>query len=292
MRSLRRPVVAGMFYEGTAEELTAQIKFCFLHPFGPQKLPHMNPNGPRDILGLICPHAGYVYSGAVAANAFSALAQDGKPDTVVILGPNHTGEGTGLSIMTTGTWQTPLGDVKIDEDVAEALVAESGILDVDENAHRREHSIEVQLPFLQYLYGDNFKFVPICFLMQDLQSAREVGRALTEVLANKNAVVIASTDFTHYETQTSVNRKDQAAINAIENLNENQLYTVLEEQNISACGYAPIAALITYAKGLCAPKAQLLQHKTSGDITGDHTSTVGYAALTITKPKNACATKP
>jgi AmmeMemoRadiSam system protein B len=284
MAKIRRPVVAGVFYEGNAEALKVQVENCFLHQFGPRKLPEVNVNGPRKVLGLVCPHAGYVYSGPVAANAFFSLALDGKPDVVVVLGPNHTGEGSALAVMNEGAWRTPLGDVEVDGEVADDIVKETGIVDVDEVAHRHEHSIEVQLPFLQYLYGDKFKFVPICFLMQDLQSAVEVGRALTEALVDRNAVVVASSDFTHYEPQASVNRKDLAALKAVEALDVKQFYSVLEEQNVSACGYAPIAALITYAKGLGAQKAELLSHRTSGDITGDTRSVVGYAAVSIKKP--------
>ncbi len=283
MAQVRRAVVAGSFYEGNAEALRAQVESCFLHKFGPQKLPTIDPNGPRQILGLICPHAGYIYSGAVAANAFFSLANDGKPKTFVILGPNHTGYGTGLSAMNEGTWRTPLGDVEIDTELANAIAQETNILDMDEVAHKHEHSIEVQLPFLQYIYGKDFKFVPICFLMQDLESATEIGRALAETLANKNAVVIASSDFTHYESQASVNRKDADALKAIEALDAKQFYQILETQNVSACGYAPIAALMTYAKASGASKAEILSHKTSGDITGDKTSVVGYAAAVIKK---------
>ncbi|MFB3889018.1 MAG: AmmeMemoRadiSam system protein B [Candidatus Bathyarchaeia archaeon] len=283
MAHVRRPVVAGTFYEGDAEALRAQVESCFLHPFGPGKIPKVNAQGPRHVLGLVCPHAGYVYSGPVAANAFFALASDGKPDTVVVLGPNHTGYGSALSIMKEGAWRTPLGDVEVDKTVAEEILSETKALDIDDAAHRREHSIEVQLPFLQYLYGNKFRFVPICFLMQDLESAVEIGRALAEALAERNAVVVASSDFTHYETQASVNRKDAAALKAVEALDEKQFYDVLESLNVSACGYAPIAALITYAKALGADKADLLSHRTSGDITGDHSSVVGYAAVAIHK---------
>ena len=283
MAQIRLPVVAGTFYEGTAEALRRQVESCFLSRFGPGKLPVVNVAGSRKVLGLVCPHAGYVYSGAVAANAFFSLASDGKPETLIILGPNHTGYGNPLSAMREGVWRTPLGDVQIDSEIADAIAAESGILDFDEVAHRHEHSIEVQLPFLQYLYGNDFKFVPICFLMQDLQSAQEIGSALAEALANRNAVVIASSDFTHYESQTSVNRKDLAALDAVEALDEKQFYQILEAENVSACGYAPIAALMTYAKALGATKAEILSHKTSGDVTGDKSSVVGYAALAIKK---------
>lgn len=284
MTKLRRAIVAGMFYEANAEALKAQIESCFLHRFGPKKLPQVNNKGPRKILGAICPHAGYIYSGPVAANAFYELAQDGKPETVVILGPNHTGEGSGLAVMNEGAWQTPLGEVEVDGIVADEIVKETTILDVDDTAHRHEHSIEVQLPFLQYLYGNEFKFVPICFLMQDLETAKEVGRALAEALTGRNAIVIASSDFTHYQPQTSVNTKDMSALKAVETLDEKKLYEILESQNVTACGYAPIAALLIYAKGMGAEKAELLSHRTSGDITGDMSSVVGYAAATIKKP--------
>ena len=284
MAKIRRPTVAGMFYEGDAEALKVQVESCFLHRFGPKKLPEVNLGGPREILGLICPHAGFMASGPVAAIAYYALALDGKPDTVVVLGPNHTGYGSALSVMNEGVWRTPLGDVEIDGAVADEIVKETSVLDVDDAAHRHEHSIEVQLPFLQYLYGDKFKFVPICFLMQDLESAKEVGRALVEVLAERNAVVIASSDFTHYESQASVDRKDLVALKAVEALNEDEFYSILDGENVSACGYAPVAALMTYAKGLGAQKAELLSHRTSGDITGDTSSVVGYAAVTIKRP--------
>jgi AmmeMemoRadiSam system protein B len=283
MPTLRRAVVAGSFYEGKPEALRAQVEACFLHRLGPGKLPTVNSAGPRQILGLVCPHAGYMYSGPVAANAYFSLAQDGKPDTVIILGPNHTGYGNPLSAMREGAWQTPLGNVPIDSEVADDIAEETGIVDFDEVAHRHEHSIEVQLPFLQYLYGDAFKFVPVCFLMQDLETATEMGRGLAEVLANRNAVVIASSDFTHYEPQARVNKKDQDALQALEALDEKKFYEVLDAENVSACGYAPIAALMTYAKALGAKKAEVLTHKTSGDITSDKSSVVGYAAVIIKK---------
>jgi AmmeMemoRadiSam system protein B len=283
MAKIRRPAVAGQFYDGDAEGLKVQIENCFRHEFGPGKLPEVNENGPRKILGLICPHAGYVYSGPVASKAYFELASDGKPDTAIILGPNHTGYGSGLAIMNEGLWHTPLGDVEIDSQTANRIIEETAIMDVDESAHRFEHSIEVQLPFLQYLYGKNFKFVPISFLMQDLESATESGKALAEALANKNAVVIASSDFTHYEPQQSVNRKDASALKAIEALDQKQFYSIIEKQNVTACGYGPIAALITFSKALGAKNAVALSHKTSGDITGDFSSVVGYSSVVFRK---------
>jgi len=281
--SVRRPVVASQFYEGDAEALKVQITDCFLHKLGPQKLAEINKHAyPRDIVGLICPHAGYIYSGPVAASAFYELAQDGKPDTIVLLGPNHTGFGSGLSIMREGTWRTPLGDVKVDTELADAILHETHLLDVDEIAHRYEHSIEVQLPFLQFLYGGDFKIVPICFLMQDFQSAVEVGRALTEALEASNTLVIASSDMTHYEPAKAAAAKDQTALKAVIALDSKGFYETVEKLNITACGYAPITALLTYANGVCA-KATLLNYRNSGDVSGDHSSVVGYAAVSFKK---------
>jgi AmmeMemoRadiSam system protein B len=283
MVKIRRPTQAGAFYEGNAESLKIQIENCFLQEFGPKKRPEINKNGPRKIVGLVCPHAGYMFSGSVAANAYYELASDGKPDIVVILGPNHTGYGSGLAVVSEGFWRTPLGDVEVDGETANGIVRETRIVDVDELAHRFEHSVEVQLPFLQYLYGSEFRFVPICFQMQDLASAVEVGKALTKVLAGKNAVVIASSDMTHYEPQGNAAAKDMAALKAVEAMDERRFYSIIEKQNVTACGYGPIAALITAAKGLGATEAKLLCYKTSGDTTGDYSSVVGYAAVCFKK---------
>jgi len=279
---IRRPCQAGAFYEGTAKSLKTQIENCFLHEFGPGKIPEIV-EGQRQTIGFVCPHAGYMYSGAVAAHAYYTLALDGKPDVVFLFGPNHGGYGSGLAVMNGGFWRMPLGDVEIDSESANQIVRESGIVDVDDSAHRIEHSIEVQLPFLQYLYGSKFKIVPICFLMQDLSSAREVGQAVAKVLAGKNGVIIASSDMTHYELQESAERKDKMVLEAVEAMDEAKLYSVIEAHCISACGYGPIAALITAAKILGAKEAKLLCYKTSGDVIGDYSSVVGYAAVCFKK---------
>jgi len=281
--TIRRPHVASQFYEGDAEALRAQVTSCFLYSLGPKKLPQTNfLNHPRNIVGLICPHAGYMYSGPVAAHAFYELAIDGKPDTVVILGPNHAGYGSALSIMREGAWRTPLGDVEIDSAIADAILHETNLIDVDELAHRYEHSIEVQLPFLQFLYGNAFKIVPICYQLQDYDSAVEVGRGLTEALADTNSVVIASSDMTHYEPAKDAALKDNAALKAVTDMDAKGFYETVETQNITACGFMPITSLITYGVGVCA-KAELLSYHNSGDITGDHSSVVGYAAVSFKK---------
>jgi AmmeMemoRadiSam system protein B len=279
---IRRPVQAGSFYSGTAESLKKQIEECFEHKLGPGKKPTVQ-KGPRKIVGLVCPHAGYMYSGPVAAHSYYNLAIDGKPDTVVVFGPNHTGEGSGFAVVKEGIWRTPLGDVQIDEAVAHEILRKSEIVDVDDSAHIHEHSIEVQLPFLQYLYDSAFKFVPICFLMQDLESCREVGQAVAEALKGKNAVIIASTDMTHYEPHETAEKKDKKALVALEKLDEGEFYSTIERYYITACGYGPVVALATAAKLLGAKKGQVLCYKTSGDITGDYSAVVGYASVVITK---------
>jgi len=224
-----------------------------------------------------------MYSGPVAAHAYYSLALDGKPEIVVIFGPNHTGYGSALAIMNEGVWRTPLGDVEVDGETANQIVEESRIVDVDDVAHRYEHSIEVQLPFLQYLFGSRFKIVPVCFLMQDLHSSMEVGQATAKALVGKNAVIIASSDMTHYEPHKVAERKDRLALQAVEEMDETRFYSIIEEHRISACGYGPIAALITAAKALGAKEAKLLCYKTSGDVSGDYSAVVGYAAVQFTK---------
>jgi AmmeMemoRadiSam system protein B len=283
MAKVRQPCQAGAFYEGTPESLRRQIRDCFVNELGPGKVPKVVETGPRRVIGLVCPHAGYMFSGPVAAHAYYRLAADGIPATVVLMGPNHTGYGSGLAVANEGFWRTPLGDVEVDQETANEIVRESRIVDVDESAHRLEHSIEVQLPFLQYLYGSQFKIVPICFLMQDPSSAKEVGEAVAKVLAEKNAVTIASSDMTHYESQESAGRKDRKALEAVEAMDGARFYSTIEAHRISTCGYGPIAALITAAKLLGAKEAKLLCYKTSGDVVGDYSSVVGYAAVCFTK---------
>ena len=282
-RKIRYPSQAGSFYAGSTEALKRQVESCFTHRFGPGTIPKVAEEGPRRILGLVCPHAGYVYSGPVAAHSYHHLASDGRADVFVILGPNHYGVGSGLATMDGGVWRTPLGDVEVDTDLAKEIVRVSGLIDPDESAHQYEHSIEVQIPFLQYLYGSSFRIVPICFRMQDLESSREVGNTLAEVLRERNAVVVASTDMTHYEPQRRAEEKDKKAIDAVLKMDERLLYENLQSYNISACGYGPVIALVVAAKKLDARNVELLSYKTSGDITGDKSSVVGYASISFSR---------
>jgi len=280
---VRKPCVADAFYAGTKKELEDQVTDCFKHQFGPGSVPTVAKNGPRKVLGIVSPHAGYIYSGPVAANGFSKLAADGSPITFIILGPNHTGLGSGVSIQTEGAWETPLGIMEIDTHLAEKIQKSCDIIDIDEAAHRNEHSIEVQLPFLQFLYKDTVKFVPICMMMQDLATCRDVAKSIAQQTEAKNAAIIASSDFTHYEPQEAANRKDKSAIDAILKLDEEQLNELGESSRVTMCGYGPITTLIAIANLLKDVRPELLGHKTSGDITGDKSAVVGYSSLAFTR---------
>lgn len=276
----RFPVVAGSFYPSDPKALRQQIEACFKHRLGPGELPRVNSEGGRRVSALVSPHAGYVYSGPVAAHGYYALAEDGVPETFILLGPNHTGFGSGVSIMVEGSWRTPLGDLEIDRELAAALVGSCRIIDPDESAHRHEHSIEVQLPFIQYLYGSP-KIVPVCFLMQDPETAREVGETIAKSILGENAVIVASTDLTHYEPHSEAAAKDRKVIDAVLNLDASGVAQVVDSLGVSMCGPGPVMAAIAAAKALKAERGELLAYATSGDVTGDRSSVVGYASITL-----------
>ena len=279
---MRPPAVAGQFYAGTKSSLLKQIEWCYTHPHGPRKLPKAQA-GPRRLLGLVSPHAGYMYSGPVAAHGFARMASDGKPSSIVIIGPNHSGVGSGVSIVTSGRWRTPLGELQIDERLGEAIKRASGIIDVDEVAHAYEHSLEVQLPFLQHLFRAEFKIVPICMMLQDTVTSKEVGDAIARASTEKDVTIIASTDFTHYEPQQSAVRKDRMAMERILALDAEGLTRVVGEEAISMCGHGPVSAMLFAAKGLGAKKAELLKYATSGETAGPMAQVVGYGSIAVSR---------
>jgi len=202
---------------------------------------------------------------------------------MIILGPNHTGYGSGVSTMTEGQWATPLGEVPLDTSLASSITKFSSLIDVEEEAHKREHSIEVQLPFLQFIYPRRFKFVPICMMLQDLETSMEIGDAIAKASPETGAMLIASSDWTHYEPYESAKKKDLEAIEAVLEMDEKKFQDVIEDKNVSACGYGPVTAVLHASKILGAKHAKLLSYQTSGDTTGDKRSVVGYAAVAFTK---------
>jgi AmmeMemoRadiSam system protein B len=292
MAKIRRPAVAGQFYEGSESRLQQTIKDCFLDDRGPGNLPKIT-KGDKNIKGLVVPHAGYIYSGAIAAHSYNILANNDFADTFIILGPNHTGMGSGVSIMTEGEWQTPLGTVSINEKLANLLSKD--IIDKDENAHMYEHSIEVQLPFLQYSSSNKeFNFIPISMAMQDFDTANEVGKIIAEVIksSNEKIVIIASTDFSHagfnymsmppegIRVDEYAEKQDKLAIGQILQMNPEDLIDTVHKNNITMCGYGPVAVMLTAAKILRASKAELLKYGTSYEVQPS-SSCVGYGALVV-----------
>jgi AmmeMemoRadiSam system protein B len=273
---IRKPAVSGMFYAGAAKELEEQIEWCYKHELGPGTTPRVNSEGLREIVAIVVPHAGYYYSGPIAAHAYKELADDGIFDTAVILGPNHTGYGYPVSLWSGVSWSTPLGEVEINKELAQKLLGE--VIKVDETAHIYEHSIEVQLPWLQHLYK-KVKIVPISMLAQDIETARAVGKAIPQ--AGDNLLIIASSDFTHYEPYSVAMEKDGSLIEAIVALDEEELYKRCEDLNCTMCGYGPVASAIIAAKEMNAKKANLLKYATSGDSSGDFSQVVGYGSIVI-----------
>jgi MEMO1 family protein len=265
---IRLSIVAGQFYPEPKEELEAMIKTM------------VDDNVVKeDIIGAVSPHAGYTYSGPVTGAVFSRMK---LKDTVIILGPNHTGRGKPFSISTSGKWRTPFGNVEIDSELAKKILVTSRYLREDYEAHRMEHSIEVQLPFLQYLKKD-IKLVPIVLSFGTVETYRDIGREIARAVKDlgRQVIIIASSDMTHYESQESAKNKDSQAIEAMLKLDEYALARKVEELKITMCGYAPAVVMLTAAKELGGTRAELVKYQTSGDATGDYSSVVGYAGILI-----------
>ena len=275
---VRKPAVAGQFYPDDPEELTELIDSCYTHPLGPGKKPPAPPTT-SDLVAVVSPHAGYIYSGPVAAHSFLHVSSLSHPDLIVVVAPNHYGIGSGVSTFREGAWQTPLGAMRVDGDAARRLVDHAGIVAFDPEASRLEHSLEVQLPFLQRLYGDSVPFLPVSLLFQDIETSRAVAQALAKVVVGKRAVLVASSDLTHYETAASAKAKDTALIEEVLKMDVEGFYSVLEARNVTSCGFGAIATVMQTAMALGLGKSELLSYATSGDTSGDNLQVVGYGAL-------------
>ena len=264
----RRAVAAGSFYAGTRERLCAQVT-SLLTPDMVQE----------EVVGVVVPHAGYVYSGRVAGAVYSRVAW---PESWVILGPNHTGQGLPASIMTSGEWETPLGSVSVDDELAKAILSHSTVLGEDRLAHAREHSIEVQLPFLQ-IRGEPFRFVPISLYRHEYAVCQEVGQALAAGIrqVGRRVVLVASTDMSHEESRATVRANDPKALEAILALDPEELCRVVRRERISMCGFHATSAMLVAAKALGATSVELVEYADSGDVTSGGDYFVGYAGLII-----------
>ena len=265
---IRKAVVAGQFYPGGKAALAGQVSSLMKAVQAKQ-----------EAIAAVCPHAGYIYSGQVAGAVYARLD---IPKLVVILCPNHTGRGRAAAIMREGAWETPLGQVPINTPLANRIKEEAGLVEDDALAHLGEHSLEVQLPFLQQVRPD-VEMVPLCLSHLNYPACQELGAALARaILAGKERVLlIASTDMTHYESQHAARQKDNLAIEKILALDAAGLHHTVISRSISMCGYVPTTVVLAAAKELGAKKAELVLYRTSGDVSGELDQVVGYAGIII-----------
>jgi AmmeMemoRadiSam system protein B len=229
-------------------------------------------------VAVVAPHAGYEYSGPVAAHSYLHVSTLPDPDLLVVVAPNHYGVGSGVSTYKEGYWETPLGRLQVDSRASRALV-DAGVASFDHDAHRLEHSLEVQLPFLQRIYGDSVPLLPISLLFQDQETTEAVAEALIEVLRDKKAVLVASSDLTHYEPAEVAKAKDIPLLEEATKMDVDGFYSVLEKLQVTACGYGAIATVMRVAPSLGLRRGELLKYASSGDTTGDNLQVVGYAAV-------------
>lgn len=266
---IRKAVVAGHFYPAPVSDLVSFLQ-CHLRPAESR----------LKAKAIVVPHAGYPYSGPLAAEVFSKTE---LPRRFVILCPNHTGLGASLAVMSEGAWETPLGLVEIDHELAQRLKSSFPLLEESSLAHRDEHSLEVQLPFLQHLLSNDFRFVPICVAHEDFDNLVALGRALGRTIESESSpvLVVSSSDMNHFESAEATIRKDELAIARVLELDSRGLYDVVWRNRISMCGYAPTVAAIEAAKVLNASRGVLIGHTHSGVVTGDNQRVVGYAGIAL-----------
>ena len=273
---IRTPAVSGTFYPENEKKLKNLIHECFMHPIGPGKTSPTDSN--EKIYGVICPHAGFVYSGPVACHSFYSLSASSSK-LAIIVGPNHYGIGQNVASMIDVSWKTPLGLAEVDSDSVLELREYLDILEIDSFSHSKEHSIEVQIPMLQEVFSDEMKILPISLINQEQKTVTLVGSAIAKIAQEKDALLIGSSDFTHYEENGFAHRQDLALIDPILKLDVDGFYKILYERKVTACGFGAIASIMTACKELGATQGKLLKYATSGDISGDKSSVVGYASI-------------
>ena len=264
---IRQPAVAGKFYSDDPEELRAEI--ASLVPPG---------EGVR-VLGLVAPHAGYLYSGKVAGLAYGAVR---VPEAVLLLGPNHTGVGAPAALAPAGEWLTPLGPVPVNGRLSKLILKHSSLVREDPSAHRSEHSLEVQLPFLQYR-NPRVCMAALCLSLSDFGSISALGAAIAAAITEYGAevLIVASSDMNHYESASVAQEKDALALAELSDLNPEALLRVCRANRITMCGVVPAAVLLVAAKLLGASESRLLKYTTSGEVNGDLSRVVAYAAVTV-----------
>ena len=273
-QEVRRPAVAGRFYPSDPETLLKDLE-----EYTGSRTGASGEEFARAI-GCLVPHAGYMYSGHVAGAVYRRLPARAS---YIILAPNHFGRGAPLALMTKGAWLTPLGAVPIDCPLAQALSQSCHLLAEDAQAHQDEHSLEVQLPFLQCLVKE-FSFVPVSIGLGGYAALESLGRGVAQTVngASKPVLIVASSDMNHYEPDDVTRVKDRKAVDQILALDPQGLYDVIRREDISMCGYGPVVAMLVAAKELGAQRAELVKYATSADVSGDRSAVVGYAGIVVT----------
>lgn len=264
----RSPAVAGQFYYGTASRLKSQVEQYIIKDVEKEK-----------IIGAVSPHAGLIYSGHVAGALYSRIK---FPKTFILIGPNHTGIGSKISLMASGQWDIPTGSFLIDEKLSKKILSKSDLFKNDPSAHIYEHSLEVQLPFISY-FSTEVKILPITVMIASLEECKEAGRVIAESIkeSDYDVTIIASSDMSHYEPDSIARKLDYLAINEILSLNPEGLYNIVHKEKISMCGYQPATIMLYASKILGAKEALLVKYATSGDVSSDYESVVGYASIIV-----------
>lgn len=264
----RQPAVAGRFYPAEREALTREVEA------------HVDQSAEKfPVLGIVVPHAGFRYSGDVAGAVYSRVE---IPDTIILLGPNHTGRGEAVAVMTEGAWFMPMGDVTIDHELAKAICDESVVAEPDSLAHQFEHSLETQLPFLQF-FKKEFKIVPICLMRSKISTCKKLSEGIVRAInkLKRSVLLVASSDMTHYESHFKAGIKDRHAIEFIQSRDPAGLNETVRSENISMCGVNPVTVMLQCSESLGAREAELVKYMTSGEVSGDMDQVVGYAGMII-----------
>ncbi len=268
---IRQPAVAGRFYEGSPTLLEKEVGAFIEKGLKKEKA-----------IGIVSPHAGYVYSGAVAGAVYSRII---IPKTIILMGPNHTGIGKAVSVFPEGEWTMPNGPVAVNNKLAELILKYSKTASADYHAHQHEHSLEVQIPFIQY-FSKDFSIVPITIMDTSLKTCQDIGEGIAKAVKEyikeaEDVLIVSSTDMTHYESHDSAKSKDKKAIDKILSLDPEGLHKTVKEYGISMCGFAPTVSMLFASKMLGAKKASLIKYMTSGEVSGDYEQVVGYAGIII-----------
>lgn len=299
MNNKRKTTVAGMFYDQNTQSLEKQIQECFTHTIGPGSLPKEKTMDRKNVLGVIVPHAGLPCSGPFAAHSFYTLVEYGFPDTIILIGPNHSGMGPEVAVDPKGEWETPLGPLSIDEQIATKLSSTNPITADAATLHQRENSLEVQLPFIKYFSNQLNKkcsIVPLVMSQQNLETSKQVGEEFTKIINNeqKHVAIVASSDFSHegysygrfppsgLTADEFARKQDKYALDAIQQKNPEVLFKNIQNKGISMCGYGPVITLLTVATHYPELSVELLKYGTSHDTCSDSNTCVGYGALAVT----------